>query len=403
VIVWGISVSEILGRLTKELGQSSPLDLAIKLAAAVILAAGIYLLQKLARWLWGWGRSSLGPWWGCCRKLARARDAVEERGPGLWLSITRTPPTVVEKLKDLGKLFLTIANLKGGVGKTTVAANLAAFFANPFNEPNRPSRRVLVIDLDFQGSCSSMVLAGTDWQPGENQLSRASELINGSINADSRGQLGQPVTNVSGARGISAFYDLARVENSEMVRWLIGDEDEDIRYRLSQLLLSNAVLDHFDVILIDAPPRLTTASIQALCSSTHVLIPTILDALSAEAVGFFGRQLQAHEELWPNLKVLGVVGTMTDRRREDAERKELITAGDRLRVALEATRRNLRYLQTRGIALEFPYECSAFERASLSRAAGQGIAYVASTARDRGEAHEVFDPLGMEIQRRWLL
>ena len=400
---WGDVVSEIWLRLTKELAQSNPLDLAIKLAAALILAAVIYLVQKFVRWTWASAGSALRPWWGCCRKLARAREAVDEHGPGLWLSITRTPPNIVDKLRDLGKLILTIANLKGGVGKTTLTANLAAFFANPFNDPSRPSRRVLVIDLDFQGSCSSMLFAGTDWWPSENQPSRASELIVGSINAESRGQLGQPVTNVSRARGISAFYDLARIENSEMVRWLIGDESQDIRYRLSQLLLSNTVLNHFDVILIDAPPRLTTSSIQALCSSTHVLIPTILDVLSTDAVGFFGRQLQAHEELWPHLKVLGVVGTMTDRRREGAERKDLTTAGDRLRAALEGTKRNLRHVQARGTAFEFPYESSAFERASLSRAAGHGIAYASPVARDRNEAHEVFDPLGMEIQRRWQL
>jgi chromosome partitioning protein len=246
-----------------------------------------------------------------------------------------------------------------------------------------------------------MLFAGTDWRPGENQLSRASELISGAINADNRGQLGQPVTNVNRARGISAFYDLAGIENGEMVRWLIGDESRDIRYRLAHLLLSDAVLNHFDVILIDAPPRLTTASVQALCTSTHVLIPTILDALSTDAVGFFGRQLRIHEELWPNLKVLGVVGTMTDRVRVDPETKALTTAGDRLRVALEGTRSNLRHVQARGTGLEFPYECSVFERASLSRAAGQGIAYVSRTKKDRDEAQEVFDPLGKEIQRRW--
>ena len=167
--------------------------------------------------------------------------AVDESGPGLWLTVQRDPhpPPVGERLKNLGKLILTVANLKGGVGKTTLTANLAAFFANPLNDPSRPSRRVLVIDLDFQGSCSSMLFAGTDWRPGEAQLSRASELISGAIGANSQGQLGQPVTDIGRARGISAFYDLARIENREMVPWVIGDESADIRYRLAHLLLKN--------------------------------------------------------------------------------------------------------------------------------------------------------------------
>jgi chromosome partitioning protein len=166
------------------------------------------------------------------------------------------------------------------VGCNNFDGELAAYFANPFNDKSRAARRVLVIDLDFQGSCSSMLFGDTPWRPGEEQLCQASELISGSFKL--LGQVGRPVQGVSGARGISAFYDLARTENREMIRWLIGDEKEDIRYRLSHALLSDAVLENFDVILIDAPPRLTTATVQALCASTHVLIPTVLDPLSAD-------------------------------------------------------------------------------------------------------------------------
>jgi cellulose biosynthesis protein BcsQ len=40
----------------------------------------------------------------------------------------------------------------------------------------------------------------------------------------------------------------------------------------------------FDLIIIDCPPRLTTSKIQALCAGSHLLIPTIFDRTSAEAV-----------------------------------------------------------------------------------------------------------------------
>jgi len=133
-----------------------------------------------------------------------------------------------------------------------------------------------------------------------------------------------------------ATEDDPRIENREMIRWLMGDEKTDIRYRLADVLLSHAVLNNFDVILIDAPPRLTTASVQALCASTHVLIPTVLDPLSADdPVGYFGRQLKAHEELWPQLKVMGIVGTLTNKPQRAQEEPALKAAGDRLRAALE--------------------------------------------------------------------
>jgi chromosome partitioning protein len=376
----------------------------------IISSAIGFMVLYLAAWLASTFWRSLKPWitgwWACCLKLNRARRAVAENGEGLWLETKSKPhpPTVVEGLKNLNSLILTVANLKGGVGKTTLTANLAAYFANPFDE-GRAHHRVLVIDLDFQGSCSSMLLADTDWRPAEGLLSHASELISGSIGANHRGQLGQPVTDVRGARGISAFYDLARIENREMVRWLIGDERADIRYRLTHLLLSDLVRRSFDVILIDAPPRLTTASVQALCASTHVLIPSMADALGGEdPVGFFGLQLRTHEELWPHLKVMGSVGTITDKKARATEEPALNSAGDRLKAALDGSNKSLPHMLRRGETLQFPYECSMRRSAPLARAASQGIAYVKLGDNIRGRAvRTMFDSIGREVERRWRL
>jgi chromosome partitioning protein len=328
---------------------------------------------------------------------------VDEHGSGLWLTIKPRPPRTIDKLQNLDKLILTVANLKGGVGKTTLTANLAGFFANPFNEQDRQPRNVLVIDLDFQGSCSSLLFAGTQWQPNDQQLSEASTLISG-LTTPAGQQLGERVEGIYGARGISAFYDLARIENSEMVRWLIGDENTDIRYRLADLLLSDAVLNHFHVILIDAPPRLTTASIQALSASTHVLIPTILDPLSADAVGYFGRQLKSHEALWPQLKVMGIIGTLTNRPHRAHEEPVLKSAGDQLRDALAGTRGRLRYVESRKTDFEFPYECSVRRSTPMARAASRGVPYVSLGENATGQAFRaMFDAFGQEVVRRWHL
>src|SRR5205823_3718574 len=143
----------------------------------------IYISQRALRIFGAWISKGVPNWWSSVRKMARAQRAIEESGPGLWLAIKLNPhpPDKIAKLQGLKQLILTIANLKGGVGKTTLTANLAAFFANPLNDPGRPKRRVLVVDLDFQGSCSSMLFAGTEWRPGEHQLSQASEVISGTL------------------------------------------------------------------------------------------------------------------------------------------------------------------------------------------------------------------------------
>jgi cellulose biosynthesis protein BcsQ len=173
------------------------------------------------------------------------------------------------------------------------------------------------------------------------------------------------------------------MENREMVRWLIGDEKTDIRYRLAHQLLSSTVLNNFDVILIDAPPRLTTASVQALCASTHVLIPTVLDPLSADdPVGYFGHQLKAHQELWPQLKVMGVIGTLTNLHQRAEEEPVLKAAGDRLRTALEGTNGRLRYTESTGTRFEFPYERSIRKSTPMARAAGCHMSRLATTTRD---------------------
>jgi len=190
-----------------------------------------------------------------------------------------------------------------------------------------------------------------------------------------------------------------------MIRWLIGDEKTDIRYRLAYTLLSDAVLNNFDVILIDAPPRLTTASMQALCASTHVLIPTILDPLSADdPVGYFGRQLKAHEELWPQLKVMGVIGTLTNLPQRAQEEPALKAAGDRLRAALEGTMGSLRYVESMGTRFEFSYERSIRKSTPMARAASSGVPYVSIGDNATGRlVRAMFDNFGQEVERRWHL
>lgn len=57
-----------------------------------------------------------------------------------------------------------------------------------------------------------------------------------------------------------------------MIQWLLRQTDDDLRYRLARVLLDDDIGKKFDIVLIDAPPRLTTATINALCASTHVLV-----------------------------------------------------------------------------------------------------------------------------------
>ena len=104
-----------------------------------------------------------------------------------------------------------------------------------------------------------------------------------------------------------AYYPFATIENELMTEWLLG-RAPDPRYNLSAILRSEEVQDKFDAVLIDCPPRITTACVNALCASTHLLIPTLLDEMSAQAAEYFSLQIKRMKAtLFPRLELLGVV------------------------------------------------------------------------------------------------
>ena len=365
------------------------LDPEYKFLMGVVALVILYGLQHLARALWKWAWPHIKELVGNHLRLRRAREAIATDSRGIWLTIPARAPKGYRRWLRNSIPIILVANLKGGVGKTTLTAYLAAYFATRDDGASRQARRVLVIDLDFQGSLSSMMFPDNPWVTDAS--SRASRAIGGQQSAGEFFAGAQPVVQVPNALGISSAYDLARAENRVMIRWLIKDEAGDVRYYLAELLHSDEIQDNFDIVLIDAPPRLTTACIQGLCSATHVLIPTILDHLSTDAVGFFGLQLKDHQSLWPHLKVLGVVGSMMSANRA-GQTTQLQAAGDKLRAALEGAAKPIRALEDLGHVLEFPYDSSVPERAALSHSAGTGIDYSAH----RG----IFDPVGEEIERR---
>ena len=359
--------------------------------------------------------------WSAAGRLNRAREAVSLGGPGLWLyAPTRQPAGYSDRIRSRDTKVLVVANNKGGVGKTTIACNLAAYFANPFADSDRPQERVLLIDGDYQGSGASMALTTKQRIPATRQeISRAGRLLMGNETGASVVGMAQRVKGLDllakinsdiDFSAIPAYYDLAAVENKLMVEWLIGDYGKrDLRYFLADLLLSKEVQDRFDRVIIDAPPRQTTAQIQALCAATHVLIPTILDPLSGEAVGTFVEQLLAHKGLWPHLQIIGVVGAMPDL---DADPNEEVTGAldFKLRpdeaLGVQAVTEALQQVKDRHRLNHMPAEFlprTSFVKdlKPLSRAAGARIAYLDPGNNDETRTvRRVFDRLGAEVSQR---
>ena len=81
-------------------------------------------------------------------------------------------------MKESRLKVLTVINYKGGVGKTTVVAGLAAYFTSQ-------GKRVLIIDFDYQGSLTRMMILGARLPLGSSI--RADNVIGGEIDGDGLG------------------------------------------------------------------------------------------------------------------------------------------------------------------------------------------------------------------------
>jgi cellulose biosynthesis protein BcsQ len=281
--------------------------------------------------------------------------------------------------------IIVIANNKGGVGKTTLTAGLAAYF-------EKKKKRVLLIDLDYQGSLTNWMIKSADIYIPPNQayrLSLANKLIDGTAKDHWQAEVlrnGQNGHGLANAQLITSDYTLTQFETKLMLRWLRNGAEQDVRYNLAEILLGPYVqdkMDGFDIVLIDAPPRLTTGAIGALVASTHLVVPTILDPLSAETVGSFLRQAWAlRGRLNPGLELAGVVGTMTPARPLGQD------LGVPEQAALGIVNRGIREWQ----ASTHVFDADIQDIAAIKNCAGRENPYFSSA-----KARDMFDAFGDEL------
>lgn len=384
-------------RLFRQVSESVWEDWLVKIIAAilasVLAALAVWLLKKIA--------PKIAALWNAQFRLKRGLNAVGAESPGIWLAngFRLQPPRNYGNQIRVSRPIIVVANLKGGVGKTTIAANLIGHYAIAKQE------RVLGIDLDFQGSLTANALSQANrdqllMNQAEGHGSKSAQLID-SGTAEWLRLIPDEINGVPKGKLVSSYYSLAGMENRIMVEWLLGARSTDVRYHLAHILHDPIIQNSFDRIIIDAPPRLTTGCIQSLCAATHVLIPTVLDDLSAEAVGSFADQLRIHQELWPHLRIAGVVGTMIDhmpvgdRPLVDVEVDALAAGRLALEAALERAAAPLRQ------ATFLPVDCFIPDKSELSKGAGHRIVY-ANPGQNANilAVRAIFDRLGDELDRR---
>ena len=194
---------------------------------------------------------------------------------------------------------VSVANQKGGVGKTTTTVNVAASLA-------QRGHTVLVIDLDPQGNASTAL--GIDHHEGAKSVY---EVLSGEL---SLSDIARPCPDVEGLWGAPATIDLAGAE-IELVSQVARE------YRLSRAVeayvadFERAHSRPLDFILMDCPPSLGLLTLNGLVAARELLLPIQCEYYALEGLAQLLRTVEmVKTHLNPKLEVSAILLTMYDGR-----------------------------------------------------------------------------------------
>src|SRR5690554_4515497 len=188
--------------------------------------------------------------------------------------------------------ILTLANQKGGVGKTTTAINLATALA-------AIGERVLIVDLDPQGNAST----GLGIDRRARLLSSYDVLTGGAGVADAALE-----TAVPGLSIVPSTLDLLGIE-MEIA------QAADRVLKLRKALREDPAARIYSYVLVDCPPSLNLLTLNAMAAADSILVPLQCEFFALEGLSQLLETVeQIRNSINPDLTIQGIVLTMFDGR-----------------------------------------------------------------------------------------
>lgn len=190
---------------------------------------------------------------------------------------------------------ITVANQKGGVGKTTTALNLGVGLV-------REGYKVLLVDFDPQGDLT----ASLGWKDYENLEHTISEAIHQVMQLR---DINYEDILLHSDEGVSLIPSNIELAHDEVRIGQAMSREKLLGYCLEDIKKS------YDYVIIDSHPSLGILTVNALAAADEVLIPVSAEYLPAKGMAMLLRTVtEVQRRINPNLKILGVAITMADMR-----------------------------------------------------------------------------------------